>query len=453
MSNDRNVQGKEQQVSDPVASESSYAALDQIGALNDFHEFLEHDERLVKLKCLADSQQPHIDIFDVLQIHRNESIHSNFLAWLLNPQQNHGVGSHFLQNFLVRTADTAKEKGIPAVSPDKIRASDWTETDVIREWNYIDIFVLNRKSGIVCAVENKVWSGESFDENGESQLARYRETLDKAFPDFDKHLVFLSPLGRESNSEAEREFWVSENYLTIRELVSETLRKKSNSMDSEVVWFLSQYETTLRSNVVSDDNRIRELARHIYLEHRDVIELINLHKPNYSAEIKEIIKEAFSQQDGWVLDAESPTLVRIRPESWDRFATLKTGTGWAGTSALLLFEYSCPADPLETWGTALTLAPGTNEAVRQRLYETVQQNPGVFNPRHTSLREGFTILNDYSHHPLSASDLGTNWIDGAIRDKLMDWVKQFVEYEYPAINESIMQPLEEFEADKSELGE
>ena len=62
-------------------------------------------------------------------------------------------------------------------------------------------------------------------------------------------------------------------------------------------------------------------------------------------------------------------------------------------------------------------------------------------------------MNDYSHHPLSASDLGTNWIDGAIRDKLMDWVKQFVEYEYPAINESIMQPLEEFEADKSELGE
>ena len=256
-----------------------------------------------------------------------------------------------------------------------------------------------------------------------------------------------------SNSEAEREYWVPENYLTIRELVSETLRKKSSSMDPEVVWFLSQYETTLRSNVVSDDNRIRELARDIYLKHRDVIELINLHKPNYSSEIKAIIKEAFSQQDGWVLDAESATLVRIRPESWDRFATLKTGTGWAGTSALLLFEYSCPADPLETWGTALTLAPGTNEAVRQRLYETVQQNPGVFNPRHTSLREGFTILNDYSHHPLSASDLGTNWIDGAIRDKLMDWVKQFVEYEYPAINESIMQSLEEFEADESELGE
>ena len=55
---------------------------------------------------------------------------------------------------------------------------------MLREWNYIDILVLNREARFVCAIENKINADEGFDEDGRSQLSRYRETLAREFPDF-----------------------------------------------------------------------------------------------------------------------------------------------------------------------------------------------------------------------------------------------------------------------------
>ena len=196
-----------------------------------------------------------------------------FFAWLFNPQQNHAIGSHFLQSFLSRTVTVAQEQGIPTVSPDRIHSIDWSETEVHREWRYIDILILNRKAGFVCAIENKVWAEEGFGDDGESQLTGYRETLDREFPDFDSHFVFLSPRGMDSKSETERNLWVTEGYLAIQQLVVETLRENAGNASPEVQWFLTQYETTLRRNIVPNDSGVGELARQIYLEHREAIEL------------------------------------------------------------------------------------------------------------------------------------------------------------------------------------
>lgn len=37
------------------------------------------------------------NLFDVLKISRMEIRHSNMLAWLLNPNENHGMGDAFLK--------------------------------------------------------------------------------------------------------------------------------------------------------------------------------------------------------------------------------------------------------------------------------------------------------------------------------------------------------------------
>ena len=39
-------------------------------------------------------------IFDILGIMRNENVHSNFLAWLLNPDQKHGLSNYPMEKFL-----------------------------------------------------------------------------------------------------------------------------------------------------------------------------------------------------------------------------------------------------------------------------------------------------------------------------------------------------------------
>ena len=421
---------------------------DPVVQLTAFREWASSDSRLAKLKCLVADSQDEFDIFDVLRIHHLELVHSFFLAWLLNPQQNYGIGSYFLHNFLSHAVEAAQEQGIETLPASRIHTIDWSETEVLREWRNIDILILNRKAGFVCAVENKVWSEEGFDDDGVSQLTRYRETLATEFPDYKVVLVFLSPSGVPSKSETEENRWVAVNYRTIQQLIVQTMQHGSAGASPEVQWFLKQYETTLRRNIVPDNSEIGELARQIYIEHREAIELIYRHKPNYSAEIKQVLKEAIVQQDGWLLDAAVGAYVRFRPPDWDRFEHLKTGIGWGGASpTLLLFEFYCPADPLGAAGPALVLGPGTDAAIRRKLFEFARQKPSVFKPTATSLGDGYTHLDEYRRNLLEESDLSAKWADGTTRDKLARWVKSYAENDFPAIHNAVVECLEEYGAE------
>jgi PD-(D/E)XK nuclease superfamily len=50
------------------------------------------------------------NVFEVLRLGDQESCHSNFLAWLLDPHQNHGLAKSFLKKWLkevFKTSDSA----------------------------------------------------------------------------------------------------------------------------------------------------------------------------------------------------------------------------------------------------------------------------------------------------------------------------------------------------------
>ena len=114
--------------------------------LNAFRGFLDNDSRLEEL---VKEQQGGFDLFKVLGIQEEERVHSNFLAWLLNPRSNDAIESFFLENFLERTIAAARELDISTIPRGNLRETDWSETEVLREWNYIDILVLNRKAQFV----------------------------------------------------------------------------------------------------------------------------------------------------------------------------------------------------------------------------------------------------------------------------------------------------------------
>ena len=115
-----------------------------------------------------------------------------------------------------------------------------------------------------------------------------------------------------------------------------------------------------------------------------------------------------------------------------------------------MFEFYCPSDPVATAGPALVLGPGSDEAVRQRLFEAARQEPGKFNLRLASLRDGFTRLHEGNRNLLVDSDLSAKWGDGSTRDKLIAWVKRFAESVFPDINATVVQCVEEFENAASE---
>ena len=41
-----------------------------------------------------------VNLFDVLKVSKKEIYHSNMLAWLLDPNENHGLGEAFLKGIL-----------------------------------------------------------------------------------------------------------------------------------------------------------------------------------------------------------------------------------------------------------------------------------------------------------------------------------------------------------------
>ena len=413
-----------------------------------FRKILMDDARMSKLREMSEARSTELDLFRVLRVHDSELVHSNCLAWLLNPAETHGLQEYFLRNFLERTVVSAYKRNLPTVTVEDLGAIDWSETEVRREWRYIDILVLNRKSKLVCAIENKIFADEGVAQNGRSQLATYREVLNSVFPDFKRHLVFLSPSGMESADDTERDYWLPEDYVTIHQLVSECLGEFKDRCSGEVLTILNQYETTLRRNIVPQTSEIGRLAAEIYLEHREAIELIYQNKPDYRAAIKQILKEAIAEQDDWLLCAESADYVRFRPREWDSFDAQAEGTSWVPASnSLLLFEFWCPTRPTATAGPALTLCQGADEVLRKRLIETAVQNPKVFNPKQPFVEGIYTYLHEFRRDILAEEDLGRRWADGSAKRKLMESVRRFAKDEFPQIKQAIIRSLESYQQD------
>ena len=52
------------------------------------------------------------NIFEVLGVQTRETRHSAFLAWLLDPSGNHGLGDYFLRRFLWQVTSRARAVGM-----------------------------------------------------------------------------------------------------------------------------------------------------------------------------------------------------------------------------------------------------------------------------------------------------------------------------------------------------
>ena len=423
------------------------AADDPAKHLSKFLHFIANDKRMAQLNALVDERHSEIDPLEIFEMQGSEQAHSGFLAWLLDPGRNHAIGHDFLLRFLETTVRAARELNIPTVRPGTIGTIDWANVEVRREWRNIDILVLSEKSRFVCAIENKIYASEGIREDGRSHLTDYRQILEKEFPGFATHLVFLSPSGMDSSNITERKYWVPENYATVRQLIGQCRQDFDGRVNREAIMFLSQYERTLRRHIVSETSELNKLATEIYLEYRDAIELISGHKPDYRAGIKEILKEAIREQKGWVLSFEGADYIRFQSADWDQYEKLKTGKSWKPDSdSLMLFEFWCPTEPTNTRGPALTLCQGTDEKLRKHLIATVLQNEDKFDPRKSSLQHKYAYIHEFRRDLVREADLGTGWAEGTVRDRLMEWVGRFAKEEFCRINEAVTKSLKEYQA-------
>ena len=374
------------------------------------------------------------NLFEELGLWWQEDIHSRILSWLLGPKKSHGLGDRFLKEFLRCTG----------LISDADACSDWSVTTSQPEWGFVvgdesgrvDILLVNERAGFVCAIENKIFSTE-----GGRQLTRYRKALEAEFSNYNRFFVFLSPEGRESRWEEEREFWKPVSYSTVLHVVEQFTDYASVVMSADVRLFLRQYSATLRRRIVPEVNEVAKQARRIYLEHREIIEFVYRHKPDYQAEINRILRDAIRQQPNWLLDDCDKRYVRFCSDSWEEFDCFRSGDGWP-SRALILFEFHCKEDNANF---RLVLAP-SKAPVRSVLFDRAKVHAGLFNlARAGAPAEGYHHVYR-SNNILSESDL-SDWYDIRSRgpNRLRQFVADFAENEFPAMNKVIYAALRDYQ--------
>ncbi len=145
-------------------------------------------------------RKTYFNLFETLGYQRLEDTHSNILAWLLNPEEAHGLGDAFLRAFLERVFNI---KNLPANFPVKV----FREKQ--KGKNRYDIVIEGENWWLI--IENKIDSNELKD-----QTKRYADDW-KRRGKLGKNvfLAYLSPTGKQPESRC----FTPISYRTIRELL------------------------------------------------------------------------------------------------------------------------------------------------------------------------------------------------------------------------------------------
>ena len=159
--------------------------------------------------------------------------------------------------------------------------------------------------------------------------------------------------------------------------------------------------------------------------------------------MRQIVQEAVARQKKWQLKDSDTSWTRFRPIAWGNFKAMDTGLLWP-SGALLLCQLFCNVNNSHFY---LTLASGTDQIVREKIFETVKQSPHLFNGTNQTFSDGSKTIHQ-QENILDDSDLN-NWDEENAPGpaKLRAWVKNFAENQFPAMNEVIVNCLREYEAE------
>ena len=147
--------------------------------------FLIENPDLERLELLLDE----FNLFEAVGVVRQELRHSDFLGFLLDPRQPHGLGDTFLTLFLRKVVQAADLETAPFSAID-VTLWDLSDSEVRREWKNIDLLVLNPTHRFAIVIENKIGSAEH-----SGQLGRYRAQVARDFPGWQFGGVLLTPGG------------------------------------------------------------------------------------------------------------------------------------------------------------------------------------------------------------------------------------------------------------------
>jgi len=345
----------------------------ELEALEDF--VAENDE----LELLENNLSG-FNIFEAIGSIRRELRHSDFLKFVFDPTENHGLGGYALKEFLKYIVK--KNKSFLHISVIDVDTYDLVDTELRREWKSIDILAVSNANKLIVCIENKIDTTEH-----SNQLTKYEDIVKNEYQGFTKIFIYLTP---EGDSTRENNDWISVSYSDIYTVVSKIIDSKSTNIGSDVLILLKHYNEMVNRHIMSD-NQISDLCKKIYQNHRQALDLIFEHKPDVFIEIKDYLMNIITRQsnEGIQLSHASKSSIQFSCKEWDGIEGNSSEYGaWAKSNKTLMFEF---VNTVEGVVLKLTIGPG-DKSFRQNVFNVASNNSEIFTSKSKSLYDKWTMI-------------------------------------------------------------
>jgi len=353
---------------------------------------------------------------------RQELRHSDFLAFLLNPQQNHGLGDTFLKMLLQQVLLASRGVQMPI---NLIDLDVWSleDTTVLREWHSIDLLLLNETNKVAVIIENKIDSGEHDD-----QLDRYYLTVKEHYPDWKIIPLFLTPEGYPPSYDE----YLPVGYTTVAELVANISNRRSFTLGTDIKTLLDHYASMLRRHIVSE-SEITALCRKIYKKHQRALDLIFESRPNYQDQVLNIIEGFVNEEDSLVADKRTSNMVAFAPKDWDAVVGKNPAPvpyNWSLENRRIMFWVMRSDNPPRI---VLEIQPGSAD-VRECIHQTALANKTFFNLVSGKMYPNYCRI---WSRPLLPKDWQEKLDGEAVQEKLRENWDRFVKIDLPEVKRII----------------
>ncbi len=224
------------------------------------------------------------NIFKIINMADKEIVHSDMLAWLFNPYENHNLNDKVLKELLMQLS----KKDAEYIN---LLLLDYSDLEVYREYTVdngrrIDILMESKNNKVIFIIENKIWSGES-----DNQLEDYKNYIDEKYNNYNRIFLFLTP---EKERKEKYKGYIHITYSMIYSVINCVLQE--NQIKFEISVIIRQYKEIIGRYIMgSIDKEMIDLCRKLYVEHKEALDKI-MQYGNTTYYLTEVINEILDNE-------------------------------------------------------------------------------------------------------------------------------------------------------------
>lgn len=331
------------------------------------------------------------NIFEAIGMQYQEIRHSTFLAFLLDPQQTHGLGEDFLKKVLQRALLSTQSASHP-INAVNLHLMNLTKTVVKREWSNIDVLLLNDHYRLAVIIENKLQSGEHDD-----QLDRYFHIVQRQHPDWHILALYLTIDGTLPS----HGHYLPLSFTDIADILGGLVVSRETVLGPDVRTLMHHYVQMLRRNIVSDAE-LDNLCRQIYQKHKRALDLIISRIPDKATQIIDHCKTLIAGSEELKIRYSAKRAVGFHPVEWEVPALQFDVNGLLPHRLILEFYFFFDADG--SMRLALSVEPNRPD-IYSKLIVMAQSNPKLFSVRSTPNAKKEPTKRIYSTRILTESEV------------------------------------------------